>query len=185
MIPIWKLTVPTYRLGIPKFSKISFTMAVHRNAVIKLHKSRKSNVEIAKRQDINHSMVWKIVKKFQETENTLGRQGAEENGVSASLNSSETRGSEACRRPSPGEFSCIFWLHEPVMATWFSVKLMAMQHLEGLHPQIVPHTGCGGQDSAATARDSSQLFPRVFEELRETDTPFSSAPWSVRVFPVP
>ena len=32
----------------PKFSKISFTMAVDRNAVIKLCNSGKSNVEIAK-----------------------------------------------------------------------------------------------------------------------------------------
>ena len=51
-----------------------------------------------------------------------------------------------------------------------------MQHLEGLHLQIVPqhlvhggfaHTGCGGQGSAASARISSQLFPRVFEVLRD------------------
>ena len=49
MITIRKLAISTFRLGIPKFSKISFTMAVDQNAVIKLHKSRKSNVEIAKR----------------------------------------------------------------------------------------------------------------------------------------
>ena len=36
-------------------------MAVGRNAVIKLHKSGKSNVEIAKRLDMNRSTVWKIV----------------------------------------------------------------------------------------------------------------------------
>ena len=64
-----------------------------------------------------------------------------------------------------------------------------MQHLERLYPQIVPqhlvhgifaHTGCGGQGYAALARVSSQLFPLVFEELRGADTPFSSAPWSVK-----
>ena len=45
-----------------------------------------------------------------------------------------------------------------------------MQHLEGYHPQIVPqhlvhggfgHTGCDDQGSAASARVSSQPFPRV------------------------
>ena len=50
-------------------------MALDRNAVIKLHKSRKSSVEITKRLDINRSTVWKIVKKFQETGNTLNRPG--------------------------------------------------------------------------------------------------------------
>ena len=64
-----------------------------------------------------------------------------------------------------------------------------MQSLEGLQPQIVPqhlvhgefaHTHCGDQRSAASARVSSQLFPRVFEKLRGADTPFSSAPWSVK-----
>ena len=68
-------------------------------------------------------------------------------------------------------------------------KLRAMQTLEGLYPQIVPqhlvyggfaHTGCSGQGSAASARVSSQLFPRVFEELRGAETPFSSEPWSVK-----
>ena len=33
------LTISIFRLGIPIFSKISFTMAVDRSAVIKLHKS--------------------------------------------------------------------------------------------------------------------------------------------------
>ena len=42
-------------------------MAVDRNTVVKLHISGNSNVEIAKRQDINHSTVRKIVKKFQKT----------------------------------------------------------------------------------------------------------------------
>ena len=37
--------------------------------------SGKSNVEIAKRLDMNRSTVWKIVKKFQETETLLGRPG--------------------------------------------------------------------------------------------------------------
>ena len=41
-------------------------MAVDENAMIKLHKSEKSNIEIAKRLDMNRSTVWKIVKKFQE-----------------------------------------------------------------------------------------------------------------------
>ena len=68
-------------------------------------------------------------------------------------------------------------------------KLLAIQHLEGLHLQIVPqylvhsgfsHTDCGGQGSAASARVSSQLFPRVFEELRGPDTPFASTPLSVK-----
>ena len=39
-------------------------MAVDRNAASKLNESGKSNVEIAKRLDMNHSTVWKIVKKF-------------------------------------------------------------------------------------------------------------------------
>ena len=50
-------------------------MAVDRNAVIKLHKSGKSSVEIAKRIDINRSTVWKIVKKRPKT--LLTDQGAE------------------------------------------------------------------------------------------------------------
>lgn len=50
-------------------------MTVDRNIVIKLHKSGKNNVEIAKRLDMNRSTVWKIVKKFQETGNTLDRPG--------------------------------------------------------------------------------------------------------------
>ena len=55
--------------------KKSFTMAVDRNAVIKLHKNGKSKVEIAKRLYINSSTMWKIVKKFQEIENTLDQPG--------------------------------------------------------------------------------------------------------------
>ena len=54
----------------PIFSEISFTIAVDRNAVIKLHKSGKSNVEIAERLDMNHPTVWKIAKNFQETGKT-------------------------------------------------------------------------------------------------------------------
>ena len=50
-------------------------MAVDRNAMIKLHKSENSNVEIAKRLDMNRSTVWKIVKKFQETGNTFDQPG--------------------------------------------------------------------------------------------------------------
>ena len=61
-------------------------MAVDRNAVIKLYKSGKSNVEIAKRLHMNRSMVWKIVKKFREIGSTHDRQVTEENGVSAHLN---------------------------------------------------------------------------------------------------
>ena len=50
-------------------------MAVDRNAVIKLHKSKKNNVEIAKWLDINRSTEWKIVNKFQETGNTIDQPG--------------------------------------------------------------------------------------------------------------
>ena len=39
-------------------------MVVDRNAEIKMHKSEKTNVEIAKRLDMNRLTVWKIVKKF-------------------------------------------------------------------------------------------------------------------------
>ena len=46
-------------------------MAIERNAVIKLHKSEKSNVEIAQR--LASTTVWKIVKKLQETGTTLDR----------------------------------------------------------------------------------------------------------------
>ena len=49
-------------------------MAVDRNAMIKLHKSGNSNVEIEKRLDMNCSTMWKIVK-FQETGNTHDRPG--------------------------------------------------------------------------------------------------------------
>ena len=50
-------------------------MAVDRNALIKLHKREKSNVEVAKRLDMNRSTVWKIVKKFQVIKNNLDRPG--------------------------------------------------------------------------------------------------------------
>ena len=50
-------------------------MAADWNAVIKLHKVEKSNVEIVKRLDMNRSTAWKIVKKFQDTENTFHRPG--------------------------------------------------------------------------------------------------------------
>ena len=62
------------------------------------------------------------------------------------------------------------------------LKFLTMQNLGGLHTQIVPqhlvhggfaHTGCGDQGSAASARVLSQLFPRVFEELRGANTLFS------------
>ena len=79
-----------FQTGYPKFTKISFIMNVDRNAVIKLHKSGKNNVKIAKRLDMNRSTAWKIVKKFQET--PLTDQNTKENGVSGPLNSSKTRG---------------------------------------------------------------------------------------------
>ena len=47
-------------------------MAVDRNIII--HKSGKSNVEIAKQLVMNRSTVWKIVK-FKETSNTVDRKG--------------------------------------------------------------------------------------------------------------
>ena len=50
-------------------------MAVDRNTGIKLHKSGETNVEIAKQLKMNRSAVWKIVKKFKETGNTLDREG--------------------------------------------------------------------------------------------------------------
>ena len=58
-----------------KFSKISITMVVDRNTVIKLHKSGETNVKIPKWLKMNRSTVWKIVKKFKETGNTLDRKG--------------------------------------------------------------------------------------------------------------
>ena len=75
-------------------------MDVDRNAVIKLQKSGKSNVEIAKRLDMNRSTVWKIVKIFQEIESPLTDPDAEENGVSAPLNTSKHEG-KAVTKPSP------------------------------------------------------------------------------------
>ena len=65
-------------------------MAVDRNAVINLHKSGKSNVEIAKRLDINSSALW-MIKKFQETRNTLDRPGRRRKGSVRLLNSSKTQ----------------------------------------------------------------------------------------------
>ena len=40
---------------IPKFLNTSFKMTVDQNAVIKIHNGEKSNVEIAKRLDMNRS----------------------------------------------------------------------------------------------------------------------------------
>ena len=89
MVIISKLIISTFSVGIPKFPlKNSFAIDVHQNAVIKLHKSGKSNVENVKGLEMNRSTVWKIAKKFQVTGNTLGRP---ENGVFAPLNSSKTR----------------------------------------------------------------------------------------------
>ena len=76
MITIWKLAISTFKLVIPKFSKISFTMTVDWNTVIGLHKRGESNVKIAKRLDMNRLAVWKIVKKFPETENILDPPGS-------------------------------------------------------------------------------------------------------------
>ena len=79
-----------------------------------------------------------------------------------------------------------FWA---LMATWLAVSSWRCSLLKSFTPQIVPqhlvhvgftHSGCGGQGSAASARVSSQLFPRIFEELRGADTSFSSAPWSFK-----
>ena len=75
MITICKRTMSTFRQGIIKFSKVDFTRAVDRNAVIKLHTRENSNIDIAKQLDMNRSTVWKFVKKFQETGNTLDRPG--------------------------------------------------------------------------------------------------------------
>ena len=50
-------------------------MSVDRNAVTGLHKNEKSNVEITKWLNTNRSTVWRSVKKFQVTENTLDRPG--------------------------------------------------------------------------------------------------------------
>ena len=87
---------------------------------------------------------------------------------------------------SPGGFRCIFGARGHMIGR----KLQAMQHLEELHPSRsflnrwwngrFAHTGCGGQGSATSAKVSSQLFPCVFEKLREADTPFSFAVWSVK-----
>ena len=48
-------------------------MAEDRNAGIKFHKRGKSNVKVTKQLYINRSTVWKVMKKFQETGNTLDR----------------------------------------------------------------------------------------------------------------
>ena len=50
-------------------------MSIDRNIVIKFHKSGESNSEIAKRLKMNHTTVWKIIKKFQEIETTLDWEG--------------------------------------------------------------------------------------------------------------
>ena len=46
-------------------------MFIDHNIVIKLHKSGESNSEIAKQLKMNHTTVWKIIKKFQEIGTTL------------------------------------------------------------------------------------------------------------------
>ena len=58
-----------------KFSKIIISMSIDHNIVIKLHKSGESNSEIAKRLKMNHTTVWKIIKKFYEIGTTLDWEG--------------------------------------------------------------------------------------------------------------
>ena len=98
---IWKLTISSFWLGIPKFSKINFTIAVDRNAVIKLHKSKKSNVEIAKRLDMNYSTVWKIVKKFQEIGKPLDRPRRGRKQSVCSPSTPRKHKGKAATKPSP------------------------------------------------------------------------------------
>ena len=62
-------------------------MAVDLNIVIKLHKSGRSNVKIAKRLEMNCFTVWKIVKSLKKPVTTLTRKGKEENEISTPLNS--------------------------------------------------------------------------------------------------
>ena len=75
-------------------------MAVDQNAVIKLHKSEKSNVEIAKRLDMNRSTLWKIVKTFQETGNTLDKLGRGRKHCPLSSTPQKHEG-RAATKPSP------------------------------------------------------------------------------------
>ena len=104
-------------------------MAVDRNAVIKLHKSEKSNVEIAKRLDLNLSTLWKIVKKFQKTGNTLDWSG---------------RGSKTkCLLPSTSQ------KHERKAATKPSPKLQNLAHrsrCEQIHHALGVESQFGGED---------------------------------------
>ena len=76
-------------------------MAVDPNAVIKLHKSGKCNVEIAKRLDINCLMCERLWRSSRRPETPLTDQGAEENGVPAPLTSSKTRGKSCDETLSP------------------------------------------------------------------------------------
>ena len=50
-------------------------MSIDRNIVIKLHKTGESNSEIAQWLKMNCTTVWKIIKKFQDIETTLDREG--------------------------------------------------------------------------------------------------------------
>ena len=50
-------------------------MSIDCNIVIKLHKSGESNNKIAKRLKMNHTTIWKIIRKFQEIETTLDQEG--------------------------------------------------------------------------------------------------------------
>ena len=47
-----------------KFSKIIISMSIDHNIVIKFHESGESNSEIAEQLKMNHTTVWKIIKKF-------------------------------------------------------------------------------------------------------------------------
>ena len=88
----------------PRYTKILknyFTIAVNRNAVIKLHRSGKSNVEIAKRLDMNRSTVWKIVKKFQKTGNTFDQPGRKRKRSVRSPQLPEKQEGNAATKPSP------------------------------------------------------------------------------------
>ena len=85
----------------------------------------------------------------------------------------------------------IFWsifLHIwTFMVTWLSVSYRRCNILKAFNLRSCLNTWCvvalhrlRCQVSAASARVSSQLFSRVFEELSEADSPLSSAPWSVK-----
>ena len=108
MISIWKLTISTFRLDIPKFSKISLTIAVDRNVVIKLLNRGKSSAEILKRLYMNRSTIWKIVKKLQRDQK----------------HSWPTRARKKMEYPLPSTYQ----KHEEKAATKPSPKLQPLAH---------------------------------------------------------